>query len=109
MKYFRQEDCDESYDYSLIPSGRKKKLPLEHSVDDLLVAAHPEGHLMPGLDGIIEPKTNADTAQSSTKIVSTDNVQELNAKLHHLQLQPQSERFSRGNFRLKGQYVSIKA
>jgi hypothetical protein len=94
----RQEDCDESYDYSLIPSGRKKKLPLEHSVDDLLVAAHPEGHLMPGLDGIIEPKTNADTAQSSTKIVSTDNVQELNAKLHHLQVQPQSERFSRGEF-----------
>merc|ERR1711990_1400272 len=91
----RQEEYDESNDYSLIPSGRKKKLPMEHSVDDLIVAAHPESHLMPGVNGIIEQKSNIDHSQSHSKAVR-DNVRELNEKMENLKVQP--GRFSREEF-----------
>merc|ERR1712168_262915 len=76
----RQEEYDESNDYSLIPSGRKKKLPMEHSVDDLIAAAHPESHLMPGVNEIIEQKTNIGPSQSPTK---ADNARKLNEKMEN--------------------------
>ena len=66
---------------------------MEHSVDDLVAAAHPESHLMPGVNEIIEQKTNIGPHQSPTK---GDNARELNKKMENLQVQP--GRFSRGKF-----------
>ena len=68
---------------------------MEHSVDDLIAAAHPESHLMPGVNGIIEQKTNIGPSQSHSKAVR-ENVRELNEKMENLQVQP--GRFSRGKF-----------
>ena len=72
---------------------------MEHSVDDLIAAAHPESNLMPGVNGIIEQKTNIDPSQSHSKAVREnvrENVRELNEKMENLQVQP--GRFSRGKF-----------
>ena len=68
---------------------------MEHSVDDLIAAAHPESNLMPGVNGIIEQKSNIDHSQSHSKAVR-DNVRELNEKMENLKVQP--GRFSRGKF-----------
>ena len=98
LSNLRQEEYDESNDNFLILSGRKIKLPMEHSVNDLIVAEHPESHLMPGVNGIIEQKTGP--FQNPNKDNFRDNVRELNEKMENLQVQPQVQpgRFSRGKF-----------
>ena len=71
---------------------------MEHSVDDLIAAAHPESHLMPDVNGIIEQKTNIGPSQNKDNV--RENIRELNEKMENLQVQPQVQpgRFSRGNF-----------
>ena len=71
---------------------------MEHSVDDLIAAAHPESHLMPGVNGIIEQKTNIGPSQNPNKGNVRENIRELNEKMENLQVQPQVQpgRFSRG-------------
>ena len=73
---------------------------MEHSVDDLIATAHPESHHMPGVNGIIEQKTNIGPSQNPNKDNIRDNVRELNEKMENLQVQPQVQpgRFSRGKF-----------
>ena len=73
---------------------------MEHSVDDLIATAHPESHHMPGVNGIIEQKTNIGPSQNPNKDNIRDNVRELNEKMENLQVQPQVQpaRFSRGIF-----------
>ena len=74
---------------------------MEHSVDDLIATAHPESHLMPGVNGIIEQKTNIGPSQNPNKDNVRENIRELNEKMENLQVQPQVQpgRFSRGKFR----------
>ena len=66
---------------------------MEHSVDDLIATAHPESHLMPGANGIIDQKARLGTVQSS---IQAENVRELNSKMENLQVQTPMGRFSRG-------------
>ena len=73
---------------------------MEHSVDDLIAAAHPESHLMPGANGIIDQKARLGTVQSS---IQAENVRELNSKMENLQVQTPMGRFSRGKSTVRGQ------